>query len=115
EVSPEGGTVLFGDGGASDRSWGIWIRRIDGGDAVRLGEGDPRRFSPDGSTLVAVTRPHSGSTRFLLVPVGAGASRELAPPDADSGSPSFAGRDGLLFVRRVGEERQVWRMQTDAA
>jgi hypothetical protein len=113
DVSPDGRTVLFWDGGASERASGSWLRPVDGGDAVRLGEGDPKRFSPDGRSVVAVTRPPSGATRFLLIPVGAGASRALRPPDADSGSPSFAGTDSLLFVRRVAGRKEVWSMPTD--
>lgn len=113
DVSPDGRTVLFWDGGASEKSSGIWLRPLDGSDAVRLGDGEPKRFSPDGGTVVAVTPPQSGATRFLLIPVGAGMSRSVTPPDPDSASPSFAGRDALLFVRRVSGRRQIWRMQAD--
>jgi hypothetical protein len=113
DVSPDGGTVLFWDGGASEKSSGAWLRPFDGTDAVRLGEGEPRRFSADGRSLVAVSRARSGGTRFLLIPVGAGPSRALVPPDADSASPSFSGVDALLFTRPVGGRKEVWTIRID--
>jgi len=113
DVSPDGKTVLFWDGGGSERSSGVWLRPVEGGEAVRLGDGEPKRFSADGNSVVAVTRPAAGATRFLLIPVGAGTSRSVTPPDADSTSPSFAGPDTLLFVRRVGGRSQVWTIRTD--
>jgi hypothetical protein len=114
DVSPDGRMVAFWDGGASERSSGTWLRPLEGTDAVRLGDGEPKRFSDDGRSLVAVRRT-AGRTYFLLIPVGAGTTRSLAPPDPDSDSPSFSGPDALLFIRPVGGRKQVWRMQLDGS
>jgi serine/threonine protein kinase len=113
DVSPDGKTVLFWDGGGNEKSSGVWLRPVDGGEALRLGDGEPKRFSPDGKAIVAVTRPVAGATRFLLIPVGAGTTRAVVPPDADSTSPSFAGAHALLFVRRISGRTEVWTMRTD--
>jgi hypothetical protein len=60
-----------------------------------------------------VTRPAAGPTRFLLIPVGAGTSRSVTLPDADSSDPSFASADGLLFVRQIRGRKQIWTINTD--
>jgi hypothetical protein len=91
------------------------MRSVDGGDAVRIGDGEPKRFSADGKSVVAVSRPIAGPAQFLVIPVGAGTSRSVSPPDSESTSPSFAGPDALLFVRRIGGRSQIWTIKIDGS
>ncbi len=74
DLSEDGRTVVFSDGDGS-----LYLRETGGSGAVRLGTGfsvGPTALSPDGAWVAAVmpgSRP-----RMILVPTGAGASRELA-------------------------------------
>jgi serine/threonine protein kinase/Tol biopolymer transport system component len=113
DISPDGKSLLFGDGGAGERSLGTWTRPIDGGDAVRLGAATPGKFSPDGRSIVALTPQLSGPQQILLVPVGPGATRQLTFSQASHSMPSFAGPDTILFVRSHAGQSEVWRMATD--
>ncbi len=115
DISPDGKTALFYDGGPSDKTSGVWIRPLEGGDATRLGEGYPGKFSPDGRWVVAVTRPLSGALQLLLIPVEAGAVRRLPTPGGNVSSPSFAGPNTLLFVRSEKGASEIWTMETDGS
>src|SRR5262249_53807395 len=75
DISPDGKTVLFYDRGPTEKTSGIWIRSLAGGDATRLGEGYPGKFSPDGRSVVGVTRSAAAASRLVLVPVEAGGVR----------------------------------------
>ncbi len=113
DLSPDGRRVLFYDGGATEKTHGTWMRSIDGGDAVRLGEGVPSRFSPDGKWIVMPTRPSEGPSQLALLPVGPGQRRSLTSSDAPHEWPVFVGPTTLLFVRPHGAESGVWRMEID--
>jgi Tol biopolymer transport system component len=115
DISPDGKTALFFDGGPTEKTAGVWIRPLDGGDATRLGEGFPGRFSPDGKSVVAVTRPLSGAPQIILIPVEAGAVRRLPTSAGNVSEPTFAGPSTLLFVRSDKGVSEVWTMETDGS
>jgi Tol biopolymer transport system component len=115
DISPDGKTALFYDGGPTERTSGVWVRSLEGGDAVRLGDGFPEKFSPDGRQVVALTRPGSGSPQLVLIPVEAGPIRSLPAPRGNVSAPSFAGPTTLLFVRSDKGVSEVWRMETDGS
>jgi serine/threonine protein kinase len=115
DISPDGKTALFYDGGPSEKTSGVWIRPLEGGDATRLGEGFPGKFSPDGRSVVAVTRPISGAPELVLIPVGAGGIRRLPTPGGSVSTPSFASPSTLLFVRSEKGASEVWTMETDGS
>jgi Tol biopolymer transport system component len=100
DISPDGKTALFYDRGPTEKTSGIWIRPLTGGDATRLGAGLPGKFSPDGRSIVAVTRPVSGASQLSLIPVDAGAVRLLPNPGGDVSTPSFAGPSTLSSCGR---------------
>lgn len=112
DISPDARALLFYDGGL-EIPFGSWIRSVDGGDAVRLGEWDEPRFSPDGKWIVAVTPTRLGPPQILLHPNGPGQSRQLTSSPASHLAPSFAGARTILFVRIQGDLKEVWRMETD--
>jgi Serine/threonine protein kinase len=115
DISPDGKTALFYDGGPTEKTSGVWIRPLEGGDATRLGEGFPGKFSPDGRWVVAVTRPLSGAPQLILIPVEAGGVRRLPTSVGNVSAPSFAGPSTLLFVRSEKGVREIWTMETDGS
>jgi Tol biopolymer transport system component len=115
DISPDGKTALFFDGGPTEKTSGVWIRPLEGGDATRLGEGFPGKFSPDGRSIVAVTRPLSGVPQLILIPVEAGGVRRLPTSAGNVSAPSFAGPTTLLFVRSEKGASEVWTMETDGS
>jgi eukaryotic-like serine/threonine-protein kinase len=78
DLSADGRTLLFeetGDGAMSPYR-DVYIRKMDGSPAVRLGEGEASSFSPDGKWVLSLV----GSTppRLELIPTGTGETSALA-------------------------------------
>ena len=113
DISPDGRQLLFWDYGPTKGTSGSWIRSIDGGDAIRVGEGSLGKFSPDGRWIVALTPEGAGPLHLLLHPTGPGQSRQVTFGAARDWAPSFAGAKTLLFVRSNEGKKQVWRVATD--
>ncbi|HET6268101.1 MAG TPA: hypothetical protein VFG11_10325, partial [Acidobacteriota bacterium] len=103
DLSNDGKTILFeeeGDGGGPNYS--IYIRSIDGGPAVRLGEGWAFSLSPDGKWVL------SGlpvlPLKLSLLPTGAGRPVPLNIPRVvlnQSGAKFFS--DGVRILLRGAE------------
>jgi hypothetical protein len=77
DLSADGRTMLFMEGleerGRSEGN-AVYIRKLDGSAAVRIGDGRPYRLSPDGRwVIVHVATPPS----LTLVPTGPGQPRTL--------------------------------------
>jgi len=114
DVSPDGKTLLFIDGGPMmEWSRGSWVRPLDGGDAVRIADGDAGKFSPDGKWVVTSSRPESGPPQLVLVRASGGDIRQVTSSPATHADPSFLDAQTLLFVRSEGQRSEVWRMATD--
>jgi hypothetical protein len=115
DVSSDNRTVLFFDDGNTERTSGAWVRPLDGGDAVRLGDGEPGGFSADGHTAVGVSRPVGGPSQIVLMPVDTGQARKVTSLPAELSRPSFAGTTAVLFVRSQDSRSEVWRMALDGS
>jgi serine/threonine protein kinase len=77
DLSADGRTLLFfesGEGVGAKST--IFIRKTDGSDAVRLGEGRPLALSPDARWALAVRGETPGE--LVLLPTGTGDVRRLA-------------------------------------
>jgi eukaryotic-like serine/threonine-protein kinase len=72
DLSPDASRVLFTE--TSGTRTGVYVRRTDGSDAVRLGDGFALALSPDGRWALA--RSGSGDS-VLLHPTGPGEPRRL--------------------------------------
>ena len=78
-------------------------------DAAR--RGFPGSFSPDGRSIVAVTRPLSGAPQLILIPVEAGAVRRLPASEGNVSAPSFSvqARFSSSERRRESAKSGRWR------
>ena len=70
DFSADGGRLLF-----ESLDYGIYLRGLDGGTPVLLGDGIPAGFSPDGRSLPALAP--GVPTTISIVPTGAGATKAL--------------------------------------
>ena len=107
DVSSDGEWVLFGESGVTGGSPGIYIRRLDASPAIRLGDGDCWRLSPDFQwVLITQSGRHDD---FALLPTGAGPIVPL---------PTFGLRcsnatwfpDGKGFIALAAEKGQGQRL-----
>jgi eukaryotic-like serine/threonine-protein kinase len=115
DISPDGKSIVFLDGGATGQSVGTWVRPLNGGEAVRIADGDPGKFSPDGRWVVTASRVVHGLPQLAIVPAGGGPIRQITHSPAAHSHASFAGAGTLLFVRSEGARREVWRMAEDGS
>jgi hypothetical protein len=74
DISSDGGTILFNE--QNLKPLGIYLRKLDGSPAVRIGEGNAVGFSPDGRSALSIKELENG--QFTLLPTGAGEPKELA-------------------------------------
>jgi Tol biopolymer transport system component len=75
DLSADGKTLLFneeGEGGGPKET--VYIRRTDGSQAVRLGEGWATSLTSDGRWALTIS---AGGTPVVLLPTGAGEARTL--------------------------------------
>jgi Tol biopolymer transport system component len=76
DLSPDGKTLLFYDWGyAVKGALTVYLRKTDGSDAVRLGEGKPLALAPDGRWALAVQK--TPPQQLVLLPTGAGQQKAL--------------------------------------
>ena len=73
-LSPDGSHVVFEEqvGARRNGAYGVYVRKVDGSPAVRLGEGRARAFSPDGRTIGLIP---PDSDALHLLPIGVGTPR----------------------------------------
>jgi Tol biopolymer transport system component len=72
-ISSDGKTVLFVEQNIQPQ--GIYVRKLDGSPAVRIGDGDSWGFSPDGRWVLTGRPDQPG--QFTLLPTGAGEPKPL--------------------------------------
>ena len=82
-MSPNGKAVLFSDQSSqAGANYAVYMRTADGAPPVRLGEGFPVDFSPDGASALAVLP--SDPPRLVIYPTGAGVVRDVVTAKVDS-------------------------------
>ena len=96
-LSDDGQTVLLSElRSGAGKSGSTYVRKTDGSDAIRLGEGYGEDLSPDGKWVLTTevpTRQH-----WILLPTGAGSPRTLPPgPLVGRGEANFL-PDGRRIV-----------------
>jgi eukaryotic-like serine/threonine-protein kinase len=76
-LSADGRTVVFGEVlTASGSTQVAYLRKTDGSDAVRLGDGYPEDLSPDGRSVLVGIRS-SQPPRWVILPTGPGEAQPL--------------------------------------
>jgi hypothetical protein len=110
DLSHDGKSVLFIDGTGDQSSPGTWIRSIDGGEAVKVADGEFATFSPDDQSVVTTTSGRSSPAQVVLVTVGSGSVRPLTSSNAVHAFPAFLGLDTVLFTRVVNGRNEVWQV-----
>ena len=85
-ISADGKTVLFEEQNIEPP--GVYLRKLDGSAAVRIGDGGAWGFSPDGRWALTVRRDGQGSL-ITLLPTGAGEPRPLPKTDIVAGSATW--------------------------
>ncbi len=76
DLSTDGKMLLFdeeGDGGGP--TYSVYIRKVDGSPAVRLGEGSAASLSPDGKWALCLTS--TTPSQMVLLPTGVGEARPI--------------------------------------
>ena len=73
DISNDGRTVLFGE--QQRRPPGIYLRRLDGSPAVRIGDGEAFSISPDGLWVAGTNA--SDRRELRIIPTGAGETRTV--------------------------------------
>jgi Tol biopolymer transport system component len=76
DLSLDGKTLLFYEWGfAVKGAFTVYLRKTDGSDAVRLGEGKPLALAPDGRWALTVQK--TPPEQLVLLPIGAGQQKAL--------------------------------------
>jgi len=110
DLSDDGKTLLFteeGEGSGS-LSYSVWIRKTDGSDAVRLGEGLASALSPDGKWVLAV-RLQPLPAQLVLLPTGPGEPK-VVTNDAINHRLAFWFPDGKRFLFGGNEPEKGLRL-----
>ncbi len=113
DISPDGKTVLFNE--ASSASGGsAYLRKTDGSDAVRLGEGWALALSPDAKW--ALMRRDNDT---ILLPTGAGQARPIKATGVQFGDGATYFPDGkrVLLTGKAGDVKRlyVWDIESGVA
>ncbi len=78
DISADGSLLLLECAGDScGTSYTVFVRRIDGSPAVRLGEGSALALSPDAKQAAALVFGAKSGPRLVLYPLGAGQPRTV--------------------------------------
>ena len=116
DLSTDGKTLLFfewGEGVGAKST--IFIRKTDGSDAVRLGEGRPLALSPDARWALAVQGETPGE--LVLLPTGTGDVRRLSrgaiAEYLDWAAWSPDGRRVYLAARDTSDVRRTYVQDVD--
>jgi Tol biopolymer transport system component/tRNA A-37 threonylcarbamoyl transferase component Bud32 len=110
KLSRDGSLLAFTNGGF-DASvyYDVMLRKTEGGEVARLGEGQAADFSPDGKWLLAFVS--TTPAKLVLYPTRAGAERRIAidPFEAIGSADWFPDGRSILFCgNRVGEASRCW-------
>ena len=77
DLAPDGQTILFDESSAGGGAkYSVYIRRVDGSPAIRLGDGLASSLSPDQRWAICIDS-HRRPSPLIIVPTGAGEIRHL--------------------------------------
>ena len=110
KLSRDGSLLAFTDGGFdANVYYDVMLRKTEGGEAARLGQGQAAGFSPDDKWVLAFVS--TVPARLVLYPTRTGAERRI-PIDSFEGIGSADwfpdGRSILFCGNRAGEASRCW-------
>jgi DNA-binding winged helix-turn-helix (wHTH) protein len=111
DLASDGGMIVLSvQGEASGTGYAVYVRKTDGSPAVRLGDGYPLQFSPDGKWVLTRSLPFTPTPQLILLPTGTGQPVTLTH---DSLAHYFAmllpGGERFLFEgKEPGRARRDW-------
>jgi hypothetical protein len=128
DFTPDGSQVLFIEAHeAENPKYAIYLRPVDGGPAVRIGDGLGLRLSPDGAWVLGISNPPEHD--FRIHPTGLGESRSLRSPEIERylwagwhpdgervyviGSGPLGHRRLFIGTRRGGPYQMIWNEELD--
>jgi hypothetical protein len=101
DLSRDGRRMLLTHSGhGSNPNYDVYIRGTRDNETARLGEGQAQQFSPDGRSVLSVV--HGSPAKLLILPVGAGRTREVATGGVSVANARWLGNGGKLLL--VGAE-----------
>ena len=109
-LSDDGTTLLLteeGEGGGA--GYGVYVRKLDGSPAVRLGMGNALAMSADGKWVIA-QKLNPSPTQLILLPTGAGEGRPLTNDALTHDNARFL-PDGKRFIflgAESGKAARIW-------
>jgi eukaryotic-like serine/threonine-protein kinase len=103
-MSPDGKTVLFSEQNVVPQA--VYLRKLDGSPAVRIGTGGAVGFSPDGRWALSVS---DDGDQFMLMPTGAGEPRILKNAGLFCQSAAWL-PDGQRFAASCHEPGHSYRL-----
>jgi Tol biopolymer transport system component len=107
ELSTDGKTILFSESGEAGRKTGsVYLRKMDGSPAVRLGEGEGVALSPDGA-WVLVSYPNDPQ-RLALLPTAIGEMKSLPVPGFERIASGAFLPDGSQVIFAGRERGKSW-------
>ncbi len=105
DISPDGKTLLFSEQNTDPPA--VYMRKLDGSPAVRLGPGGAIAFSPDGQWILAT--PDFEGNQFELLPTGAGEPKVLPKTGLSCQSGGWL-PDGRRFLTSCSEPGHGFRI-----
>jgi hypothetical protein len=102
DLSVDGRYVLLSEiGGGGGAKGAVYLRPTDGGDAIRLGDGQALALSPDGNWALATT---AEPAQLVLLPTGVGQRKTVAI----SGGAAIADFESYQFARFLPDGRRIF-------
>jgi serine/threonine protein kinase/Tol biopolymer transport system component len=116
DLSPDGKTALFGEAGeGGGPKYSVYLRKVDGSPAVRLGEGAAGALSPDGEWATAFDTHRDPPIPIFLMPTGAGQTRKLTSDKLDCRNMAWLpdSKGLLVTAKEQGKGVRVYLLTLD--
>jgi Tol biopolymer transport system component len=118
DLSPDGMTVVLTETGeGSSARPTVYLRRMDGSPAIKLGEGQGMALSPDGKWVLAETGSTGQPHRLVLLPTGTGQTRPLPRgqfSDYGAGAWFPDGKRIVFAAGSAGGPRRIYLQDVEA-
>jgi eukaryotic-like serine/threonine-protein kinase len=115
DLSADGKTMIFSESGeAGGAIFGVYIRRTDGGPAIRLGDGTTESLSPDGKWVLSIPR-NQKPAQIVMLPTGTGQPRAVTRDPINHRNARFFpdGRRILFQGNEPGRPPRLWVQSID--